>query len=272
MANEIITSSGLATAIGVKLLNDVCGPTAKYVGGELASYTKIGVENLKRVFENAAKQMKTHNKIEGQIPPRVLKEVLSEGYFCEDELQAMYLGGVLASSKGPVPRDDRAISYCSLVNSLSSYQLRTHYILYSALLRTTHLNVGAPTYPLSINTLGWIQKNGLTVLIRESDYQAAMEFSATEQPLNIAQHSFVGLEKKGLSEGGFHVCHPRNPKDGEVPFRFFYPTILGMELFLWGQGVGDQGLEAFRPELLRMIELSFAVPPYEVYPNRVQFT
>jgi hypothetical protein len=118
MPNEIITTSGLAAAVGLKLLNDVCGPTAKYVGGELKSYTEVGVDNLKRVLKNAAKQIKAQNKDEGQVPPRVLKEILSEGYFCEDELCAMYLGGVLASSKSLVSRDDRAMSYCSLVSNL----------------------------------------------------------------------------------------------------------------------------------------------------------
>jgi translation elongation factor EF-G len=114
-------------------------------------------------LENAAKQLKAQNKIGGQIPPRVLKEVLAEGYFCEDELQAMYLGGVLASSKGPVSRDDRAIAYCSLVNSLSSYQLRTHCILYSTLLRGTHYYLGTPI-PLKDSVSHWIKKHGLTVL------------------------------------------------------------------------------------------------------------
>jgi hypothetical protein len=90
MADAIITSSGLAAAVGVKLLYDVCGPTAKQAGTELKSYAKIGTQNLRRVFEIAAKKLREQNKTEGQVPPRVLKEILSEAYFCEDELQALY--------------------------------------------------------------------------------------------------------------------------------------------------------------------------------------
>ncbi len=271
MPNEIITTSGLAAAVGLKLLNDVCGPTAKYVGGELKSYTEVGVDNLKRVLKNSAKQIKAQNKDEGQVPPRVLKEILSEGYFCEDELCAMYLGGVLASSKSLVSRDDRAMSYCSLVSSLSSYQLRTHCILYSVLLRTKHLQIGGTQYYPKEGLLTWIEKHGLTVTIRETDYQVAMEFSPLEQPTNIAQHAFVGLEKKGLSEGGFHVRKQVHPSEGEVSFRYFYPTILGVELFLWGQGFGDSGLGAYKADLLQTIKLPFNVEPYGVYPNRVNF-
>ncbi|MDE3068996.1 MAG: hypothetical protein KGJ60_15805 [Verrucomicrobiota bacterium] len=261
---------GAAAILGGKLLCDICGTSAKYLGGQLANYTEAGVQNLERIFENAAKQIQTRNKIEGQVPPRVLKKILSEGYFCEDEVQAMYLGGVLASSKGPVSRDDRAIAYCSLLSSLSTYQIRTHCILYSTILRATHFCVGGQPSPIKI-ILPTIQKQSLTILIREADYRTAMDLSESEQPENIAQHSFVGLEKRGLSERGIYLCHPRNPKDGEVPFRCFYPTILGAELFLWGNGFGDCGVEAYKPDLLQKIKLPFTVEPYEVHPGQVGF-
>lgn len=129
VTEELIIGAGLTADVGAKLLLDVCGPSAKYLGGEFASYTKVGVENLKKVFTKAAHHVQKLNKNEGQVPPRVLKSILSEGYFCKDELQASYLGGVLASSKDPVPRDDRALTYCSMLSSLSAYKIRTHYIL-----------------------------------------------------------------------------------------------------------------------------------------------
>jgi hypothetical protein len=181
---------------------------------------------------------------------------------------------VLASSKGPVPRDDRAVAYCSLVNSLSTYQIRTHGIVYSTILRATHFHVGEKPFPIK-DLLGTIQKQSLTVLIRETDYRKAMEFSDAENPESIGQHSFVGLEMKGLSERGAHICYPRdprgNPKAGEVPFRYFYPTILGMELFLWGNGFGDCGLDRYKPDLLQKIKLPFSVEPYQVQPGEVIF-
>lgn len=270
MPGEIISAPAAAAVLGGKLLYEVCGPTAKYLGGKLASYTEVGVQNLKRIFENAAKQIKAQNKTEGQVPSRVLKEILSEGYFCEDELQAMYLGGVLASSKSPVSRDDRAISYCSLVSSLSSYQLRTHCILYTALFKATHYRIGSTKHAISI--IPALFKYGLTVCIREADYQTAMEFSTVEQSANIAQHSFVGLEKRGLSEGGIIVVQPRQPKDGDVPFRYFYPTILGVELFLWGQGIGDCGFSSNTPESVKKLKLPLVIEPYEVFPNQVSFS
>ncbi len=269
MANEIITGTGLGAALGAKLIYDACGPTAKYLGGELASYTEVGLKNLRRIFEHAAQRSNAQNKVNGQVPPRVLKNILSEGYFCEDELQASYLGGVLASSKGPVPRDDRAVAFCSLISSLSSYQLRTHFILYTAILRTSVLSVQPPG---DLETaFCWMRKHGITVCIRESDYLTAMEFFDIEQPLLLAEHSFVGLDKRGLCEGGFNVIHPDQSKNDGVDFRFFYPTTLGIELFLWGHGIGDHGIDSFRPNILEHIALPFSIEPLELHLGRVSW-
>lgn len=274
MAGEIITGKGLGIALGAKLLYDVCGPTAKYLGGELHSYAKQGIHNLKRVFGIAAQRVKELNKIDGQVPPRVLKEILSEGYFCEDELQACYLGGVLASSKGTISRDDRAVAYCSLVNSLSSYQLRTHCILYTTILHSSKAHFQ--------NISRWMFRHGVTVCIRESDYLRAMDFSKTEQADVIEEHAFIGLEKRGLCEGGLQVIHPHpirgpsskrpcEPKREDVPFRYFRPTSLGVELFLWGQGLGDRGINAYSPELLPHLSFAFSITPYDVKFGKVSY-
>jgi hypothetical protein len=39
--------------------------------------------------------------------PKVIKAILDDGSFCDDELTASYFGGVLASSKTEVGCDDR---------------------------------------------------------------------------------------------------------------------------------------------------------------------
>lgn len=265
MAEEIITSSGLAAALGAKLLYDVCGPTAKYIGGQLASYAEAGVENLKRVFAVAAQRLHELEKGEGQVPPRLLKDVLEEGYFCEDKLETLYLGGVLASAKGPVTRDDRAVAYCSLLSSLSSYQIRTHYILYSCILRF-HAK-GLP------DLIRWIRRStGATVMIRETDYIAAMDFSELESPSIIGEHAFIGLQQKGLSEGGISVVRPNSQirSQPQEDFRYFYPTVFGIELFLWGLGLGDRGIQSYSPELLSE-SLPPTITPMEIQLGRVSY-
>ena len=168
-----------------------------------------------------------------------------EGYFCEDELGAQYLGGVLASGKSPVSRDDRAVAHCALVTSLSSYQIRTHYLLYSSILTFSEDTVA--------QILDWVRRgHGATVLINAAEYNEAMEFTAHEDPKQISEHAFIGLQQKGLVEEGASVINP-NPKIRDQPlthFRFFRPTTVGIELFLWGLGVGDLGFATYGPHLL----------------------
>ncbi len=245
MSDELIAPSAVATALGSKLLYDVCGPSAKYIGGELATYAEAGVNNLKRIFTIAAERIKALGKSEGQVPPRLLKNILMEGYFCEDELGAQYLGGVLASGKSPVSRDDRAVSHCALVTSLSSYQIRTHYLLYSSILTFRDDAVA--------HILDWVRRgHGATVLINAAEYNEAMEFTAHEDPKQLSEHAFIGLQQKGLVEEGVSIINP-NPKIRSQPpahFRFFRPTTAGVELFLWGLGVGDLGFAAYGPHLL----------------------
>ena len=97
-----------------------------------------------------------------------------------------------------------------------------------------------------------------------------MEFNEDENPSVISQHSSVGLEKRGLLEGGSQVVTPPS-ESGEKPFRYFYPTTLGVELFLWGLGVGELGVEAYAPTLLKQIELPFNVAPSDVQFDRISW-
>jgi hypothetical protein len=227
--------------VGLKdLFPKVLGPTAEYLGDGLRNLTEKGVLNLGRIFRVAEKLNRGRNNPSEGVPPRVLKAVLEEGYFCDDELEATYLGGVLASAKGPIARDDRAMSYLTVLSALSSYQIRTHCIIYTSLLHNDKL-------PLRQMSVQWsFHKTGLTVCISDSEYKKAMEFAANEKPELIAQHSFVGLEKNGLSKGGVIVVG-KGPGSME-PFRYFYPTIFGLEVFVWGLGHGRLGPEAFFTE------------------------
>jgi|ERR1035437_1090409 hypothetical protein len=64
MTNEITTNPstaavpGVAAVLSAKLLYDICGPTAKYLGGKFANYTEIGVQDLERVFQKQSTKQK----------------------------------------------------------------------------------------------------------------------------------------------------------------------------------------------------------------------
>jgi hypothetical protein len=264
--SEIISGTGLLLAVGAKLINDVCGPTAKYLGKEMESYTKVGIANLQRIFGNAAKRIELYHKGDGVVPPRVLKNVLQEGYFCDDQLQAEYLGGILASSKSSIARDDRGVTYSVLLSSLSSYQIRTHYLLYSCILVFKQ----RPWDEM----LNWILNGlGITVAIDNDAYMNAMEFAGQERSGPILEHVFTGLQKHGLAEEGLSVIAPNKSvkTQPDINFRYFYPTLAGIELFLWGLGVGDRGFEAYTPDLLNAGDLPKTITPINVQLGRVSW-
>ena len=64
----------------------------------------------------------------GQVPPKVLKNLLDEAPWIDDSLMAEYFGGIVASSYGTRTRDDRAVALQNTLQSLSTYTLRRRYI------------------------------------------------------------------------------------------------------------------------------------------------
>ncbi len=68
----------------------------------------------------------------GAVPPRVLNGVLDEGSFVEDEcyVRAFRRGPALSRSVGG--QDDRSAASIDVLDSLSSFQVRGHYVLYRA--------------------------------------------------------------------------------------------------------------------------------------------
>jgi hypothetical protein len=120
----------------------------------------------------------------------VLKGVLEEGYFCEDELSAQYLGGVLASSRSGVSRDDRGASFIALIGRLSTYQIRTHFIFYSVFKnlcdgRQENLNFGDLL-------------DRYRVIIPFPSYISAMDFQKGEDLAVLMTHILDGLCRETL--------------------------------------------------------------------------
>ena len=119
--------------IGADLARRVLGPTASYLGDEAKTWAKARVTNIRNIFESAVKKLRADGRAEGSVPPRILKSIIDDGSFCDDAIITEYFGGVLASSKSGISRDDRGVTYLSLISRLSSYQVRAHYIIYQIL-------------------------------------------------------------------------------------------------------------------------------------------
>jgi hypothetical protein len=110
-------------------LQKVLGPTLTEIGSDLQ---KLYAKGRDRIIAKAYR--KIPNPEDGKRANlRVTRDALWGGAFTEDEVCAEYFGGVLASSRSEDGKDDAAIQFVDVIKSLSSKQLRLHYIIYNAL-------------------------------------------------------------------------------------------------------------------------------------------
>ena len=240
---EPITTIGLgaiAAYLGKDGLEKLLGPTAGYLGDGLKDFTQKRMENIGQIFKKADEKLGDKREKPGAIPPKVLKTIMNDGSFNDDSLAVEYFGGVLASSRTELGRDDRGARMAKLVDSLSTYQLRTHYLIYSTI-RETFQDKG---YLFNMD-----DRPKMEIFFPFWNYAQAMSFTSEELRSNDAflRHIFFGLSNDGLIEANFQYGSAEHMKkkvpaanDGGI---ICQPSALGAELFLWALGCGNHGLD-----------------------------
>ncbi len=239
---EPLTTVGLG-AITAYLCKDgiqkLLGPTADYLGEGLRDFTQKRMENVGAIFKKADSKLGAERELPGTIPPKVLKTVINDGSYNDDPMAVEYFGGVLASSRTESGRDDRGARMASLVDELSTYQLRTHYLLYSTI-RETFKDKG---YLFNMN-----DRPLMELFVPFRPYGHAMGFSEEEKGKtdSILRHTFFGLANDYLIENDFQYGNKESLKaraqhadQGGIVCQ---PSALGAELFLWAFGCGDHSL------------------------------
>jgi len=237
---EPITTLG-AGAITAYLAKDglqkILGPTADYLGDQLKNWTQKQHENLRNIFKNAEVKLGDRLNAEGAVPPKVLKTIMNDGSFNDDAIAIEYFGGVLASSKAELGRDDRGARMAKLIDSLSSYQLRAHYILYSTIRKL----FSGRNYHFNMN-----DRVKMTIFIPYDKFFSAMDFSDGEMQIvsPLIQHIFFGLGNEALIENDFVYGSKNNIlkwyKDAVCDGIICAPSTLGAELYLWAFGKKDK--------------------------------
>ena len=247
----IVTAGAL---VSKDTINKLLGPTADYLGELLQGKVQKRAENIGRIFQKAAKKLGSKIDEPGQVHPKLLKGLIMDGSFCDDELTAEYYGGVLASSRTGVSRDDRGTTYLNQISNFSIYQIRTHFILYMVLRR---LFCNSQLTP-SLTDIHYEMK----IFISESDYHRAMAFDENNEndTDSLINHSLRGLECNGLiinvCFGDRHFMDKQNlglnfPESGFV----FAPTLSGIGFFLWATGHGHLHFDSFLTD-----EITIEVP------------
>ena len=250
---EPTTTVGLA-ALGAYLskdaINKLLGPTFDYLGDELLAFTKMRVENVGKIFSNAEKKLGDKLDRPGQVPPKVLKTIINEGSYSDDEIATEYFGGVLASSRTEVGRDDRGSRIAKIIDNLSAYQIRSHYLIYSTISELFSNRGNSFDLPGSRRKLG--------LFMPFHGYCDAMAF--TQQEFNNGQllsHIIYGLSADELIDDvSFGSQEFLKKIANGVPGAGLMcgPTPHGAELFLWAFGHGDKELDFlltddFSPEI-----------------------
>lgn len=261
----------LGSAIGGgAVVEKILGPTAEYVGVGLKSWSEKRVQNVVRIFGKAAEKLGDKIEKPGSIPPRVLKEVLDEGSYCDDELTTEYFGGVLASARSDVSRDDRAAPFLKLTSELSSYQIRSHFILYRSWREVFKGSELRTTFEDDIQKM--------EMFIPFSLWDLGMDIAQNEPAEDILFHCLTGLERHKLSKhshwGKIEHINALNKSRGwrevDEPGICIHPTTFGMDYWLWAIGSGSTNYGYFLDPNLDLPELpdiSFPTNPLPLVPD-----
>jgi hypothetical protein len=222
------------------LLIRVLGAAADPVSAALRHYTEYQLCSVQRILECADAKSRTEGTV---VHPRVAHVLLADGSYCGDELVASYLGGLLAGSRTLLGHDDRAVAWSKLVTSLSSLQLRAHYLLYREWAARLRI--------IGVYELG----------VEAGRLQATMELSSGEFAKLLVADSDVD-ENDAMSHAFGGLIRVRLLDD-----RFFYngeqlrviPSITGLELYGWAQGLPGLSPRTFA-SLAQAFDLAEFIP------------
>ena len=234
----------LGTALGGKdIIVKMLGPTSDYLGEGLKDFAEKRVNNVKEIFKNANDKLGDKINDNGSIPPKVLQGTLNEGSYASDFLSVDYFGGVLASSRSGISRDDRGAFFNALISRLSTYQLRMHYVFYHAIKKSFNgedINWGIEK-----------ERGKMKLYIPFSSFIKVMDFEQNElNNLTVyLDHIVNGLLREQLVDTFFqygNVEHmKKNYKEAEESGIILQPNRMGFELFYWAYGLGQESSKTF---------------------------
>ena len=235
--NAVVLAGGVIA--NKDLIIKLLGPTADYLGEGIKNNVQKVDENILRIFNHSIKVIGSKIKTEGEVSPRILKQIISEGAFCEDQLTSEYFGGILASSRSDNLKDDRGLAYLSVVSSMSTYQIRTHYIFYSIinkLFKNTSLSCSVSD-----------DNRKMRVFIPLDLYSKCM--NSDESLDNKMSHILFGLSRLDLIDqvftyGDKESLSKKYPSTSSAGI-LLAPSAFGAELYLWVHGYSNRAVNEF---------------------------
>lgn len=205
----------ISTGTAIIVANKLLGKTADAIADDFAKLYTVGRDKMAQV---ALRKIKNPN--DGAIANlRVTRDVFWNGSYTDESICAEYFGGILAASRSKDGKDDTGVFYVDIIKSLSSGQLKMHYIIYRTLNKLLTLDES---------------KNGINPG-QESELQGLrLSFSVVGVLEQLGSEDFGailhGLNAKGLI--GYFQTNNYDLKNGShIPNLTVAPTTLGIQLF-----------------------------------------
>ena len=206
------------------LLNKLLGPTAEYLGDEIAGLVKKCNVNLDTIFRKALSKKKVES---GNVSPRILFDIIRQGKYADSVIVQEYLAGILAKSSDAAGSDEGKF-YAAMVDKMSTFQIKLHFLIYRSISSTEIFK------PLDINfeksrklSAIFLPKDDISKLMGPDLKPFGQEFMDALYGLiayRLIDDAFVFGEAKHVSESFPHIND-----SGLVAG----PTQVGAQLFLW---------------------------------------
>ncbi|MDD4354023.1 MAG: hypothetical protein PHN56_06225 [Candidatus Nanoarchaeia archaeon] len=205
---EPVTTVSAILLISNKLL----GKTADIVASDIASLYEQG---RNKIINIAAR--KIPNIDDGKIANlRVTRDVFFNGSFTDDSICAEYFGGILASSRSLDGKDDSGVFYADIIKSLSSSQLRLHYIIYNSLNELWFKRFKEEEMSLNVGKNSEVTKNSVFFLTNELE----------KLDIDIGR-DILAIESKKL----ISFAETFNNEAEKLRYARIVPTTLGIQLY-----------------------------------------
>ena len=203
----------LAIALpGEWALQKVFGPVLSEVGEDIK---KVYAKGRDRLIATAYRKIDDADDGK-QANRRVARDVMWNGAFTEDPVCAEYFGGLLAASRSIDGADDSAIQFVDVVKSLSSRQLRLHYIIYHCL----NLQLAAESEPINVGQSSELGNKSLWLATLELTDRLNLQI---DTDLNILHRQGLLIEYKI----DFHQLD----STASLPYTMIKPTVFGILLY-----------------------------------------
>ncbi len=190
------------------------GPTFDTMGSDLEKLYSVG---RNKILSFGIRKSNIDDAKKANL--RVTRDIFWNGSFTDEAICAEYFGGILASSRSVDGKDDAGIFYTDIIKSLSSSQLKLHYIIYN-----------------SLNKL-WLE-------MPESEQRPNAGMSTETGKYNIWFSSFelqqfgidlekdiIALHSKELVGRGYEALGHKLNENTEVQYTKLGPTTLGIQLY-----------------------------------------